>query len=154
MAYQEDKYLSERLPEFKGATIADAVPGYWEDMTDKFCNAEFYRTLRTNPAYGFFEYPITHYCPDMFLPNILGNFFYSRTFLCENINAPMREIVVSGTEDHGFLFDGAIDAVNVGRRGYEALGVGERLIHVVAKGPHRFFAKESYPYIHQMIKEL
>jgi hypothetical protein len=88
MAYQEDKYLSERLPEFKGATIADAVPGYWEDMTDKFCKAEFYRTLRTNPAYGFFEYPITHYCPDMFLPNILGNFFYSRTFLCENINAP------------------------------------------------------------------
>ena len=47
MAYQEDKYLSERLPEFKGATIADAVPGYWEDMTDKFCKAEFYRTLRT-----------------------------------------------------------------------------------------------------------
>lgn len=88
MAYQEDKYTSERLPEFKGATIADAVPGYWEDMTDKFCKAEFYRTLRTNPAYGFFEYPITHYCPDMFLPNILGNFFYSRTFLCENINAP------------------------------------------------------------------
>ena len=57
MAYQEDKYTSERLPEFKGTTIADAVPGYWEDMTDKFCKAEFYRTLRTNPAYGFFEYP-------------------------------------------------------------------------------------------------
>ena len=85
MGYQEKKYTSTKLPKFDGETIADAVPGYWEDMTEQFSKTKFYRTLRTNPAYGFFEYPITHYCPDMFLPNILGNFFYSRKFVCENI---------------------------------------------------------------------
>ncbi len=110
IGYQVDKYLSERLPEFKGETIVGAVPGYWEDMTDKFCKAEFYRTLRTNPAYGFFEYPITHYCPDMFLPNIPGNFFYSRTFLCENVNVPAA-----------LHFDGVKDSVAVWMNG-EYLG--------------------------------
>lgn len=70
------------------------------------------------------------------------------------MTAPMREVVVSGNEDNGFLLAGAINSVNVGRRGYEALGVGDNLVHVVAPGPHRFFAKESYPYIHKMIEEL
>ena len=88
MQYLPEAFSGTENPWRGGFAVENAVPGYWEDMTDKFCKAEFYRTLRTNPAYGFFEYPITHYCPDMFLPNILGNFFYSRTFLCENINAP------------------------------------------------------------------
>ena len=88
MGYQEKKYTSTKLPKFNGETIADAVPGYWEDMTKQFSKTQFYRSLRVNPSYGFFEYPITHYCPDTFLPNILGNFFYSRTFFCENIQKP------------------------------------------------------------------
>jgi hypothetical protein len=70
------------------------------------------------------------------------------------MTAPMREIVVSGQIDTGFLIDGAKNAVAVGRRGYEALGVGDRLVHVIGAGDHRFYAKDSYPYIHQMIKEL
>ena len=70
------------------------------------------------------------------------------------MTAPMREIVVSGNEDNGFLLAGAINSVAVGRLGYEALGAGDNLVHVIAPGPHRFFAKESYPHIHRMIEEL
>lgn len=70
------------------------------------------------------------------------------------MTAPMREIVVSGNEDNGFLLDGAINSVKIGRLGYEALGVGDNLVHVIASGPHRFYANESYPYIHRMLKEL
>jgi hypothetical protein len=88
MSYQEEAYTAETLPVFKGEAIPDAVPGYWEDMTDRFAKAEFYRTLRTNPAYGLWQYPIAQYCPDLALPNICGNFFYRRTFLCQNISAP------------------------------------------------------------------
>lgn len=70
------------------------------------------------------------------------------------MTAPMREIVVSGQIDNGFLIDGAKNAVAVGRRGYEALGVGDRLVHVIGSGDHRFYAKDSYPHIHKMIEEL
>ncbi|MBQ8410072.1 MAG: hypothetical protein IJY39_14540 [Clostridia bacterium] len=70
------------------------------------------------------------------------------------MTAPKREVVVSGTVDNGFLIDGAINAVAVGRRGYEALGVSDKLVHVIAEGDHRFYAKESYPYIHKLIGEL
>ena len=70
------------------------------------------------------------------------------------MTAPKREIVVSGNEDNGFLLDGAVNSVRIGRLGYEALGASENLVHVIAPGPHRFFAKESYPHIHRMIEEL
>lgn len=70
------------------------------------------------------------------------------------MTAPKKNIVVSGAEDNGFLIDGAINAVAIGRRGYEALGASDNLVHVIGPGPHRFFAKPSYPHIHKMIEEL
>ena len=70
------------------------------------------------------------------------------------MTAPKREIVVSGQIDCGFLIEGAKNSVAIGRRGYEALGVGDRLVHVIGEGDHRFYAKDSYPYVHQMIKEI
>ena len=85
MGYSENIYLSKQKPEFKGYTIRNAVPGYWEDMTDRFAREEFYRSLRINPEHGLWQYPIAQYCPDMALPNIMGNFFYTRTFLCEGV---------------------------------------------------------------------
>ncbi len=85
MDYSEEKYSSEALPEFKGGIVENAVPAYWDDITDSFKKQEFYRALRINPEYGIWEYPIKHYCPDMALPNIMGNFFYRRSFLCEGV---------------------------------------------------------------------
>ena len=44
--------------------------------------------LRVNPEYGIQQYPISGVAPDMALPNVIGNFFYRRTFMCENITKP------------------------------------------------------------------
>lgn len=85
MDYTEDKYTSEALPEFKGNLVENAVPAYWEDMTESFQKTSFFRNLRINPEYGIQRYPIADTCPDMALPNIMGNFFYKRTFLCEGV---------------------------------------------------------------------
>ena len=87
MDYSEEKYLSESAPEVKGSLIKDAVPSYWEDMTEKLAKTSFYRFLRINPEYGIQRYPIVDTCPDMALPNIMGNFFYKRSFLCEGIES-------------------------------------------------------------------
>lgn len=88
MDYCEDKYESSSLPEFKGVVIENAVPGYWEDMTESFMKAPFFRHLRINPEYCHQQYPIADTAPDMALPNVVGNFFYSRTFTCEGIDSP------------------------------------------------------------------
>ncbi len=84
MNYTEDKYIGKENPWEKGELIEAAVPGYWEDMTDKFQMAEFFGALRINPEYGVQRYPIAGTAPDMALPNVVGNFFYMRKFSCEN----------------------------------------------------------------------
>ena len=70
------------------------------------------------------------------------------------MTAPKRYVVVSGDIDNGFLVEGAVNSVAVGRRGYEVLGASDNLVHVIGKGDHRFYAEPSYPYIHKMIEEL
>ncbi len=88
MNYAEEVYLGKENPWKKGFLIQNAVPGYWEDMKDAFCYAPFYGKLKINPEYGIQSYPIAGECPDMALPNIMGNFFYRRTFLCEGMEEP------------------------------------------------------------------
>ncbi len=87
MDYCEEKYLGTTIPVFKGTLIKNAVPGYWEDMTDSFSYAPFFRNLKINPEYGIQRYPIAKTAPDMALPNIIGNFYYRRTFSLENITS-------------------------------------------------------------------
>ena len=89
MDYTADKYLGVENPwTGKDNLVEQAVPNYWEDMTDVFCCTDFYHKLRINPEYGIQQYPMTALPPDMALPNIIGNFFYQRTFNCENITDP------------------------------------------------------------------
>ena len=96
MAYSESVYSGEMNPwtdantavsRFikKSAIILNAVPGYWEDMKEAFGLAPFFGDLKINPEFGTQSYPIAGVCPDMALPNIMGNFFYRRTFNCEGI---------------------------------------------------------------------
>lgn len=59
--------------------VLNAVPGYWEDMTEEFKTMLFFGRLTINPQYGIQAYPLLGTAPDMALPNIIGNFFYSRT---------------------------------------------------------------------------
>lgn len=83
MNYCEEAYNASENPWVEGCLVEDAVPGYWEDMTEAFGMTPFYRHLRINPEYGIQQYPIADVAPDMALPNIIGNFFYRRTFVYE-----------------------------------------------------------------------
>ena len=83
MDYSETPYTGTEEPAFQGFAVADAVPGYWEDMKDTFRYAPFFGQLKINPEYGMQEYPIAGTAPDMALPNIIGNFYYKRSFLCQ-----------------------------------------------------------------------
>ena len=102
MKYTEEGYCSEENP-FKniseeedlagtepksicGDFIENAVPGYWEDMTEAFQMASFYSKLRFNPEYGVQKYPIAGNPPDMALPNITGTFFYRKKFMYSKTN--------------------------------------------------------------------
>lgn len=101
MRYQEDKYMEIAAPfnedefdeesaagtepdDMSSSIIENAVPGYWEDMTECFKLAPFFCKLRINPEYGLQQYPIAGTAPDMALPNIVGNFFYRRFFTFED----------------------------------------------------------------------
>lgn len=91
MFYQKEVYESEELPVFNKSPyepdplVLNAVPGYWEDMTEEFKTMLFFGRLTINPQYGIQAYPLLGTAPDMALPNIIGNFFYSRTFLCGDV---------------------------------------------------------------------
>ena len=118
MYYREEKYTAEVCPleqlqvagdiagtepqSLSSNMIGNAVPGYWEDMTEAFLETPFFRELRINPEYGLQQYPIAGGAPDMALPNILGNFFYRRPFFCE---APMEHVAIH--------FEGVQNAVSV-----------------------------------------
>ncbi len=88
MDYTAEAYTDEQMPEFSGFSVENAVPGYWEDMTDSFLSAPFFRHLKINPEYGIQRYPMAGWAPDMALPNIMGNFFYRRSFQYEGAYRP------------------------------------------------------------------
>ncbi len=96
MQYQEERYTDTKNPfdgivhmedpvgtepeDISNNIIENAVPRYWEDMTEDFRVTSFFSKLRVNPEYGLQSYPIVGYAPDMALPNIMGTFFYRRSF--------------------------------------------------------------------------
>ncbi len=101
MHYQEERYTDKVNP-FKGIyveedaagtepedisidIIENAVPAYWEDMIESFRLTSFFGKLRINPEYGLQSYPIAGNAPDMALPNIMGTFFYRRSFEWVNV---------------------------------------------------------------------
>lgn len=90
MFYVDEPYTATANPwnDQNAIAIEHAVPGYWEDMKDAFARAPFFGSLKINPEYGAQSYPIAGVAPDMALPNIMGNFFYRRTFCCEGIDQP------------------------------------------------------------------
>lgn len=91
MFYQKEVYEGEELPVLEKSPyepdplVLNAVPGYWEDMTEEFKTMPFFGRLAINPQYGIQAYPLLGAAPDMALPNIVGNFFYSRTFWCGDV---------------------------------------------------------------------
>ena len=86
--YRAEKYLGHEDPWQGGCAVENVVPGYWEDMTEKFQKTTFFQDLQINPDYCLQQYPISTTAPDMVLPNYLGNFFYHREFQWEKNSAP------------------------------------------------------------------
>ena len=43
MQYQETKYTDVKNPWQGGALVENAVPGYWEDMTERFLTTPFFK---------------------------------------------------------------------------------------------------------------
>ena len=86
MSYSETAYLGAENPWTEGFPVENAVPGYWEDMKDAF--APHFGNMKINPEFGSQRYPISGTCPDLALPNIVGNFFYHRTFHCSKTEKP------------------------------------------------------------------
>lgn len=75
-----DLYLSQTEPEIKEGYLTEgAIPGYWEDMLDKFRSNPTHTLLKYNPNYTLQRYPQAGYVPDMALNNVLGTFAYTRT---------------------------------------------------------------------------
>ena len=79
MAYQPYAHEGVECPEFRGVRIANAVPGYWEDMVPAFRAAGMKDEFRINPLFERQRFPITGWASDTTLPNIYGCFFYRRT---------------------------------------------------------------------------
>ena len=79
MAYSPYEYETVKPPEFAGVKIANAVPGYWEDMIDAFRAAGMTDEFRVNPWYEKQEFPILGSASDTTLPQVYGTFFYRRT---------------------------------------------------------------------------
>ena len=79
MAYQPYAHEVVECPEFRGVRIANAVPGYWEDMVPAFRTAGMKDEFRINPLFERQHFPITGWASDTTLPNIYGCFFYRRT---------------------------------------------------------------------------
>lgn len=74
------------------------VPGYWEDMTELFQAAEFYKKLKVNPLYEDQSYPQTGYCADMFLPNPVGCIAYRKVITLEHIQKN-TELYIGGAQN-------------------------------------------------------
>ena len=79
MAYQPYANESIACPSFSGVKITNAVPGYWEDMVERFRAAGMKGEFRVNPWYERQELPTSGSASDTTFPDIYGCFFYRRT---------------------------------------------------------------------------
>lgn len=111
MDYSEQVYTGKENPWREGVLISNAVPGYWEDMAQAFENAPFYSGLKINPDFTTQSYPMTGEAPDMALPNIVGNFFYRRTFRHTKNSAP-GQIYFEGVQNAASVW---LNGVYLGR---------------------------------------
>lgn len=79
MAYRPYPCESVVPTTFKGVRVADAVPGYWEDLIPALRAAGMSDEFRVHPTYQRETLPVTAFALDTMLPNVYGCFFYRRT---------------------------------------------------------------------------
>ena len=104
-------YIGNKTYDFKeepnidgGCLIEGAVPNYWEDIQDKFCEYPIHNSFEINPLYTMQAYPQAGYVNDMYLPNVTGTFLYKRNF-----NIDLTKIPCDGE----LFFGGVQNSVSV-----------------------------------------
>ena len=107
MAYQPYAYEIVDYPTFKGVNIAEAIPGYWEDMVPAFRAAGMKDAFRINPLFERQRFPITGWASDTTLPNIYGCFFYRRMVELSTLSPQLS------TVDAVLAFEGVRNQVHV-----------------------------------------
>ena len=78
MAYQPYAWETVNEPVARGVRVENAVPGYWEDMTEAFRAAGMTNEFRINPWYSRQTFPVTGSADNTTLPQIYGCFIYRR----------------------------------------------------------------------------
>lgn len=91
------------------------------------------------------------HCECNYVPNI--SHYFDMGDLCAMV-APRPLVVVTGVSDKIFPVESAKQCVVEGKRAYDALGVGENIVHVIGAEGHRFYADDSWPHINRAIKNL
>ncbi len=66
---------------------------------------------------------------------------------------PMPYVQVSGVHDPDFFFSGSEAVFAQGKRAYEAAGISEKCVFVRGEEGHRFYADQSWPWVHQLLKK-
>lgn len=106
MDYIGDKaYDTNKEPNVDDVCLIEcAVPNYWEDIQDKFCEYPIHNSFEMNPLYTLQTYPQAGYVKDMYLPNVTGTFLYKRNF-----NIDLTKIPCDGE----LFFGGVQNSVSV-----------------------------------------
>lgn len=93
----------------------------------------------------------TYHCNCNFVPKIAN--YFDMGDICAMI-APRKLIVVSGRHDTGFLYPGTVNSVEVARDAYQELDKDDKIVHVIGRGGHQFFADPTWPHIHDELSKL
>ena len=64
---------------------------------------------------------------------------------------PKYYIQVNGADDPIFPLTGAKEVFEKGKAVYDKMGEGDKCQHVIGNGSHRFYADDSWPYVHKFI---
>ena len=91
------------------------------------------------------------HCECNYVPNIAHCFDMGD--LCAMV-APRSLVVVTGEADSIFPVNSAKECVAEGKKVYNALEVGENIIHIIGDGGHRFYADDAWPHINSAIQDL
>lgn len=88
-----------------------------------------------------------NHCSCNYVPHIM-EYFDMGDLIC--MAAPTAYIQVNGDADPIFPIDGAKEVFIQGKKAYDALGISDKIVHVIGKGDHRFFADDSWPFVHKI----
>ena len=103
MAYSPYEYRTVTPPVFAGVKVANAVPGYWEDMREAFRAAGMTDEFRVNPWYEKQTFPIRGSASDTTLPDIYGCFFYRRSITLDRTGAAVLRFEGVRNQVHAWI---------------------------------------------------